>query len=341
MAIFSATRAQMLEQLSLRSTAVPAWLEEQRAELLKLCQLRPQHGSTQKWLTHLEFFMRAMGEAELVATNRAIQINPIQSTNASGLDTFGKALTDQLQPILAEFKPWRIGPWQFADLCIESEWDCSFKFERLAAFGPSLRDQSILEVGAANGYYSWRLLGAGAHYVLGIDPAWLCWHQFALSKCLQPASPIDMLPLTFEQLKPSKLQFDLALSMGVLYHRRSPLDHLQALWQSLRPGGKVVVETLVVDLPGNAQLCPDKRYAGMGNVFPLPSPALLSQWLTQVGFIDIQILGLSLTRAAEQRQTSWINTFSLEHFLTEDRLHTLEGLPAPWRMMIQGQRPDS
>ncbi len=41
--------------------------------------------------------------------------------------------------------------------------------------------------------------------------------------------------------------FDTVFSMGVLYHRKSPLDHLSQLKNQLVKGGELVLETLVVD----------------------------------------------------------------------------------------------
>ena len=45
--------------------------------------------------------------------------------------------------------------------------------------------------------------------------------------------------------------FDTVFSMGVLYHRKSPFEHLEHLRSALRKGGEIVLETLVVD--GNVQ----------------------------------------------------------------------------------------
>ena len=53
-----------------------------------------------------------------------------------------------------------------------------------------------------------------------------------------------LLPLGIEQL-PALEAFDTVFSMGVLYHRRSPLDHLWQLKDQLAPGGELVLETLV------------------------------------------------------------------------------------------------
>ncbi|PMC22346.1 tRNA 5-methoxyuridine(34)/uridine 5-oxyacetic acid(34) synthase CmoB, partial [Klebsiella aerogenes] len=44
--------------------------------------------------------------------------------------------------------------------------------------------------------------------------------------------------------------------MGVLYHRRSPLDHLWQLKDQLAPGGELVLETLVIEGDENTVLVP-------------------------------------------------------------------------------------
>lgn len=57
--------------------------------------------------------------------------------------------------------------------------------------------------------------------------------------------------------------FDTVFSMGVLYHRKSPLDHLSQLKNQLVKGGELVLETLVVDGDVNTVLIPADRYAKM------------------------------------------------------------------------------
>ncbi len=107
--------------------------------------------------------------------------------------------------------------------------------------------------------------------VIGIDPTPLFVVQFwALQKYLQQDN-IWVLPLAIEQVPPELQAFDTVFSMGVLYHRRSPLDHLQELKDCLRPGGQLVLETLVIEGELGDTLLPEGRYARMGNVWFLPS----------------------------------------------------------------------
>ena len=60
-------------------------------------------------------------------------------------------------------------------------------------------------------------------------------------------SEIPERPLGIEDLPGDLDRFDTVFSMGVLYHRRSPLDHLGELRSALRAGGQLVLETLVID----------------------------------------------------------------------------------------------
>lgn len=71
--------------------------------------------------------------------------------------------------------------------------------------------------------------------------------------------------------------------MGVLYHRRSPLEHLWQLKDQLVQDGELVLETLVVEGDENTVLVPGDRYAQMRNVYFIPSAlALKTGWRSAV-----------------------------------------------------------
>jgi tRNA (mo5U34)-methyltransferase len=184
------------------------------------------------------------------------------------------------------------------------------------------------------------MLGEGAAEVIGIDPTPLFVVQFwALQKYLQQDN-IWVLPLAMEQV-PAKLHaFDTVFSMGVLYHRRSPLDHLQELKDCLRPGGQLVLETLVIEGALGDTLLPEGRYARMGNVWFLPSCDTLLSWLRKLGFVDAQLVDVCVTTVEEQRSTQWMTFHSLANFLDpEDSSRTVEGYPAPRRAVVTARVP--
>ena len=123
--------------------------------------------------------------------------------------------------------------------------------------------------------------------------------------------------------------------MGLLYHRRSPFDHIVQLRDCLTDTGELVLETLVVEGDENTVFVPPGRYARMGNVWCIPSPEALSKWLKKVGFKEVSIVDITVTTVDEQRQTSWMQFHSLSHFLDpNDPSKTIEGHPAPMRAIL-------
>lgn len=230
--------------------------------------------------------------------------------------------------------PWRKGPFKLFDITIDTEWHSDWKWNRLIPH-LDLTEKRILDVGCGNGYYAWRMLGAGAQSVIGIDPNLLFICQFLAIKKYLPNSPVWILPFTLEDLPNQSENFDTVFSMGVIYHRRSPIDHLLALKDCLKKGGQLVLETLVVEGDAQQLLVPEDRYAQMRNVWFIPSVAALILWLKRVGFTEIQCVDVSQTTIAEQRATSWMTFKSLPDFLNPSNPNlTIEGLPAPRRAIL-------
>jgi tRNA (mo5U34)-methyltransferase len=131
--------------------------------------------------------------------------------------------------------------------------------------------------------------------------------------------------------------------MGVLYHRRSPIDHLLELKNCLAPGGELILETLIIEGDIGNVLVPEGRYAGMHNVWFLPSCPTLISWLKRCGFVNIRLIDITATTTDEQRSTAWMPFHSLKNNLDANYpTLTIEGLPAPKRavFLAQAAQPD-
>jgi tRNA (mo5U34)-methyltransferase len=179
------------------------------------------------------------------------------------------------------------------------------------------------------------MYGAGAKLVLGVDPTMLSVMQFKAIRKLHGEVPVYVLPLGIEDVPLETKVFDTVFSMGVLYHRRSPMEHLMELKGCLRPGGELILETLIVDGDVNTVLVPENRYAQMRNVWFLPSTEMLMLWMRRCGFKNIRLLNVTKTSVEEQRSTEWMQFHSLENFLDKDNQDlTCEGLPAPIRAIV-------
>ena len=245
----------------------------------------------------------------------------------------------QLKAALQGLIPWRKGPFELFGVHIDTEWRSDWKWQRVAPH-LDLAGKRILDVGCGNGYYMWRMLGAGADSVVGVDPNWLFFCQFHAMKRYLQELPVWHLPFALEEL-PARLEgFETVFSMGVLYHRRSPVDHLLDLKDCLVRGGELVLETLVVEGDENTALVPEDRYAQMRNVWFLPSVKALECWLRRAGFVDVRCVDVSVTSIAEQRSTEWMRYQSLPDFLDpQDHGKTVEGLPAPMRAVLLARKP--
>ncbi len=242
----------------------------------------------------------------------------------------------RLRDVLEKLIPWRKGPYHIHGIHLDTEWRSDWKWDRVLPHLAPLKDRLILDVGCGNGYHCWRMLGAGARRVIGIDPSPRFVVQFHMIKQLAGTHhPIDVLPVGIEEL-PEKLQaFDTVFSMGVFYHRRSPMDHLLELKHALRPGGQLVLETLVIEGKSGDVLVPAGRYAMMNNVWFLPSSDTLISWLRKTGFKNPRLVDINKTTVEEQRSTHWMRFHSLADFLDpEDPNLTAEGHPAPIRAVF-------
>jgi len=235
--------------------------------------------------------------------------------------------------------PWRKGPFRVFDISIDTEWRSDWKWDRVLPHFSPLQNRNVLDVGCGSGYHAWRMLGEGASWVLGIDPSPRFVMQFEILKRFQDSPPIDVIPIGIEHLPPRLNYFDTTFSMGVLYHRSSPIDHLKELRDTLKPGGELVLETLVIDGELGQVLVPDDRYAQMRNVWFIPSVPTLLQWLTRCGFENAKCVDLNQTSLDEQRTTDWMPSHSLKEFLSPDDINkTVEGYPAPLRAVIVAKR---
>ena len=285
-----------------------------------------RHGSMAQWQAVVETLPK------LTTTHRLLDTDAVQ---IGQLDDLPEADRMQLAYHLKALHPWRKGPYNLFGIQMDTEWRSDWKWDRLKNHITPLNHRLVLDVGCGNGYHCWRMLGAGAKMVVGIDPLLLNVMQFQLIRKLHGEAPVYVLPLGIECVPYGLKAFDTVFSMGVLYHRRSPIDHLLELRDCLQPGGELVLETLVIDGRLGEVLLPEGRYAKMRNVWFLPSCETLMSWLKRCGFINIRMIDVTTTSIEEQRSTEWMQFHSLKDFLNaENPQLTYEGLPAPKRAII-------
>ena len=297
-----------------------AWLDS----VCKLAQERlatHPHGDLPRWLSALQ----------------RLPVVPLEASIGNGIPALGGRAEDSqsLRETLMELRPWRKGPVRLGGLLIETEWRSDWKWERVEPH-IVLAGQRVLDIGCGNGYFGLRMLGAGAALVVGIDPTLLFVLQWLACRHFSGDIANYVLPLGIEDLPADPVAFDTVFSMGVLYHRKDPSHHLKRIHALLRPGGTMVLETLV--LPQERReglLAPQERYARMRNVWAVPGTGLLQGWVREAGFRRIDLVDTTRTTIEEQRSTTWMQFESLAESLDpENSTKTIEGHPAPIRAMI-------
>lgn len=288
-----------------------------------------RHGDFPRWLAALQ----ALPEVEpaSIELRDRVRVGCTEQLTA--------AQRDQLRAALMGLHPWRKGPLELFGLLIDTEWRSDWKWDRIAPHLSPLEGRTVLDVGCGNGYHCWRMAGAGAAFVLGIDPHLLYTLQYWAIRRYVHKPEVHVLPFALEDLPESLPAFDTVFSMGVLYHRRSPFDHLLNLRSCLKPGGELVLETLVIDGGDGQVLVPPDRYARMPNVWFLPTAVTLAAWLEKSGYTDVRIVDVTSTSTEEQRATAWMTFESLAEALDpDDPARTVEGHPAPKRAFFVARK---
>lgn len=236
---------------------------------------------------------------------------------------------------LEQLCPWRKGPFDLFGIQIDSEWQSWMKWERLVHYIGSLKGRRILDIGSSNGYYMFKMAAQNPLMVLGLEPQSTFYFQYlAIQKFLRQEN-VFCLPVAHDQLPKMDKYFDIVFCMGVLYHRKSPLQMLKDICDSMRPGGKLILENLVLGSTSNLCLFPKDRYAKMRNIFFIPDLLAMESWLLRAGFTNIKCVDITKTSFEEQRKTRWIQTETLKDFLDPtDPDKTVEGYPAPVRAIF-------
>ncbi len=337
--------------------------------LLTLAQTQP---AAYDWLALLPEWLNAIKDKRNYAHAPAYQasVARLPDLKAVSVDLNSNKLTvntnlsdserKQTLALLKQLMPWRKGPFQIGSdatgngeidngqtnieqsqpIVIDTEWHSDWKWARVAPHLSSLQGRHVLDVGGGSGYHGWRM---GADTVIIVDPSCLFYHQFmAIRHFIGSADANNIgsyrthyIPVPLEALPEHSQLFDTVFSMGVLYHRQSPFEHLQLLKGQLVKGGELVLETLVIDGDANTVLVPHDRYAQMNNVYFIPSVAALIGWLKKAGFSNVRCVDVAVTSTEEQRKTDWMTYQSLSDFLDpDDQSKTIEGYPAPKRATL-------
>ena len=282
-----------------------------------------------------------------------VALEEIRALRERGLAS--EVSADELSRALKRLSPWEKGPWQIGPVGVDAQWRSDWKWERIADL-VDWRGQVGIDVGGGNGYYAGRMIERGSGVVWVVDPtptaigqglAAAVWSDRKTTPSYLPLADTS-LPVEVGETFGRPGVFDFALSMGVLYHHPSPLEHLRRMAGLVRRGGVVIVETIYMPDDegrrlsvggGGTAWTPPGRYASMRNVWMIPTIDGLRTWLGRVGLKDVEVCHRGVTSLDEQRSTEWSAGHSLTEALNpDDQSRTVEGHPRPHRAVVRCRR---
>jgi tRNA (mo5U34)-methyltransferase len=170
--------------------------------------------------------------------------------------------------------------------------------EKLPNFGlpEDLTGLRVLDIGCAEGFFSFEAERRGGREVIGIDSSPECVRRFDIVKAARSSSATAFL-LSVYDLDPERLgTFDLILFYGVFYH----LKHPQLALERIRSvcTGKLLFQAHIHEEPGLeetplARFYPHGMLTPAGydpRIFWLFNSAGCAAILDHVGFVDLEIL---------------------------------------------------
>ena len=252
--------------------------------------------------------------------------------------SLGEQDKKKLQDLLLNLSPWRKGPFNICDINVDSEWRSDYKWERLKDFIPNIAGKRVADLGCSNGYYGYKLLGLDPELVVGMDKTALFIFQFLATKHFaKQIQKLLILPCSVEEFDSKNMDFNLILSMGVLYHVKNIPCHLDAVKKLIKKNGYLVLETIISSSEKNINIEQGTTYAGMKNIGTIFSKANLINLLNASGFKNIELVNESFTSTNEQRTTRWMQGKSFKDF-TLPNGRTIEGFPPVCRVIFVAQK---
>jgi len=254
-------------------------------------------------------------------------------------DEITAAEQDLVEQSLRAFMPWRKGPFSVFDIHIDAEWQSQRKWNRIIPFLPDLKDRIVGDIGCNNGYYMFRMVPHQPRFVLGFEPYVQHYYAFTLLNRLARQDNLAVELLGIEHLSLFPDCFDVLFCLGIIYHRRSPLDALTDVFNALKPGGTLILESQAIPGDDPVALFPEKTYAKVPGTWFVPTAVCLDNWLSRCGFSEITMFCRHPMSSREQRKTDWMTFESYEDFLDpQNRERTVEGYPAPWRVFFSARK---
>lgn len=260
-----------------------------------------------------------------------IRVEPLQPN-----DKFDRG---GFQQHLKQMIPWRKGPFDLFGEHIDAEWRSDLKWERIRKQVGPLQGKVVLDIGCNNGYFLFQMAKQKPKYLLGIDPVipYKCQFDFVNSFSKLPNTEFGLFGVS--ELAHFERVFDVVFCLGIIYHHPDPVGILKTIYNAMKPGGLLVVESQGIASDQPVFLFPENKYLGAPGHWFLPSQSALQNIVRRSGFQYVETFFSTKLDPTEQRRSVYSPHESLTDFLDPlDSDKTVEGYPAPWRHYLKARR---
>lgn len=208
------------------------------------------------------------------------------------------------------------GPW-LGDYKLQHFPLCDVNAETVAK-------KRVLDIGCNAGFDTFYLSTLGPSEIIGIEPAPLFYYQALFLWALYSCPNLRFLNTLWQDIRKSTFgSFDLINCQGIFYHEPGPMLLLEALFDLLAPGGKLVLETHVTLDDDTKALFVEGAFWDDDNWFWIPSEATVCAMLRACGFEEV------IVRAKHPVPSK----------NPDDPLRTVEGVPVGGRAFFTARRP--
>jgi len=319
--------------------------KESQKAVQKIHRAHEKRGKEERYARYVDAVKRIKPLAKKVRTGvngapvkKAIRYDDTRIAIANDIEINTKE-RGLLQNAIKKMVPWRKGPFTLCGEQINSEWQSDLKWDRVKKACGSLQGKSILDIGCNNGYYLFHIARQNPKYLLGIDPVIPYYLQFQLLNQFYPLPNTEFKLMGVEDLHHLEKTFDVIFCMGILYHHTDPIGILKKVYNCLKPGGLIIIESQGINKEGPYFLMPQKQYLGTPGNWFIPSKEALMNMVRRSGLQYVDCFYETKLDSSEQSKSEHAPYDSLQSGLDEnDSTKTVEGYPAPWRFYIKARK---
>lgn len=176
---------------------------------------------------------------------------------------------------------------------IQGAWTGEYKlmnFPKCDVTAETLANKRVLDIGCNAGSDTFYLSTLAPSEIIGVEPSYLFYYQSLLLWSVYHCPNLRFLNTEWQNIHKETLgTFDVINCQGVLYHELSPMLLIEALFDLLEPGGKLILESHVTLEDDLTARFVEGTFYGTIDWWWIPSMPTVKAMLAARGFENIEV----------------------------------------------------